>query len=101
MGRAEAIWGEGGETYWWLFSGHNSAALFDLLRDLTFPNTLVWQPQRINSSFIHLAGPAEAAGTEQLRSRSDKFTSRGERVIRPASLLHHWPFCSNAAQGTN
>jgi len=41
MGRAEVIWGEGGETYLWLFSGHNSAALFGLLRDLTFPNTLV------------------------------------------------------------
>ena len=101
MGRAEVIWGEGGETYWWLFSGHNSAALFGPLRDPTFPNTLVWQPRRINSSFIHLAGPAEAAGTEQLHRRSDKFTGRGERVIRAASSLHHWPFGSSAAQGTN
>lgn len=66
--RGEVIWGEYGETYLWPFSGHNSAALFCSLNELTFPNTLIWQPQRINTSLIRLLGPAKMAGTDQLHT---------------------------------
>lgn len=94
-GRGAERRGEGGETSSWSLGGPGSAALFCPLCPLTFANTLVWQPRRRNSSVILLAGLAETGSRDRAAAhRTSKFTSRGERVIRSACSLHHWPFSS-------